>query len=251
MKISKIKASNLRNDEHFQLHAEFNELLIEMGNIPGADPLKIQVQVEEYRAAYAKEDEALRKITKSVLTTDIKAADKVRDRTFRGIVDANKSALQHFNPTTEMAAKRLQVVLDTYGNVARKPINEETAAIHNLLQELKGAYATDAATVGITDWVAELEANNNAVADLVRDRYDEQAARTELVLKEVREQVDAAYRNITERIDAYVLIEDSALHKDFIRQWNIVVEKYSLIMAQRQGRKEQSPPAPSEDGENG
>jgi len=90
--------------------------------------------------------------------------------------------------------------------------------------------------VGIADWVAELEANNAAFDKLTKNRYDESAARTDLVLKQARLLTDAAYRTITERIDALMTVEAVEAYSDFIRKWNIVIEKYKTTVAQRYGK---------------
>ena len=240
MKTETVRTSHLRNDEHFQFNTEFRDLV----DKTGPATLKIQSQYDAFLSAFSLEDEALKKIMKSAITADIQAADHVRDVTFRGMAGAAKAALDHFNTDVQAAAKRLKIVFDTYGNVANKPLNEETSAIYNLLQELKGPYAADVSRTGLTDWVAELEANNSAFDKLVKDRYDESAARTGLVLKEVRLQVDAAYRTVTERIDALLLIEGDKVYEDFIRQLNVIIEKYKNTIAQRQGRKAAKTAAP-------
>ena len=242
MKTHKIDLRVLRNDEHFQFNTEFRDLLT--ANNPAA--LKVAPQFEAYLTLYAQEDEALKKIIKSAITANIQDADHQRDLTFRGMIDANKSALKHFRPETVTAAKRLQVVFDTYGNVARKPLNEETSAVYNILQELKGVYEADVTTVGIADWVQELETNNKAFDELVKGRYDEAADRTELVLRQVRIQVDTAYRSIIERIDAFAIVEESDIFTNFIRRWNVVIEKYSNTLARRQGKRPLSPSGEAE-----
>ena len=240
MKITKIDLRTLRNDEHFQFHTEFRDLVM----TTGLDALNIQTQFDVYRSLFEQEDEALKKIMKSAITEDIQEADRVRDNTFAGIVAANKAALLHFRSEVVTAARRLQIVFNTYGNVARKPLNEQTSAVYNLLQELQDSYQNDVNTIGVfmADWVQELKQNNEAFAILVKDRYDESAQRTDLILKEVRTQVDAAYRTITERIDAYMILEDSTPYEKIIRRWNTVVEKYKNIMAQRQGRNTSKSP---------
>ncbi|MDR2910270.1 MAG: DUF6261 family protein [Bacteroidales bacterium] len=54
---------------------------------------------------------------------------------------------KHFTESVRTAARRLQIVFDTYGNVAAKTLNEETSAITNLIQELAGTYSEDTKTV--------------------------------------------------------------------------------------------------------
>jgi hypothetical protein len=51
----------------------------------------------------------------------------------------------------------------------------------------------------------------------------------------VRLQVDEAYRAITDRIGALMLIEGVEKYEPFVRSLNAVLEKYSNTVAQRQG----------------
>jgi hypothetical protein len=232
MKTQKFRLAGLRNDEHFQFHTELRDLV----NKFGAKTLKVQDLFTAYLAAYSDEDEALKKVAKSALTTDIQDADKRRDLLFRGMVDMSKAYLNHFNPAVQKAASLLKILFDTYGNLAQKPLNEETSAVYNLLQDVNGKYAADAELVNITDWAAELGASNEAFSRLVQDRYEETAAKTDLVLRLCRAKVDDAYRAITERIDALIVVEGEAAYSDFTRRLNAVVDKYNAALSRRQDK---------------
>jgi len=232
MNIKGIHTNHMRNDEHFQFNFEFSGLV----NRIGAVALKIKPQFDVYTPLYQDEDTALKKIMKSAITAEIHEADKQRDIIFSGMVDTLNAALKHFNVQKQNAAKRLKIVFDTYGNLAKKPLNEQTSGIINMLQDLNGAYKTDSQTAGIAEWAAELASRNDTVSDLMRDRYDETAARTDIVLKEARAKVDKAYRVIVERINALVIVEGLADYEEFIRTLNAVIDKYNNIVAQRYGK---------------
>ena len=232
MKISKLDLRILRNDEHFQFHAEFRDAV----NKFGSGNLKVDDLFTAYLPLYAQEDEALKKIAKSAITAEIQTADAYRDRIFRGMCDTNKAALNHFRSEVQQAATRLKIVLDTYGNLAPKPLNEQTSGVYNLLQDLN-ARIDDAEKTGIAEWMNELQTANQAVDQLMKDRYDESAAKTDIVLREARLKVDAQYRIITERIEALALVEGAAGYSDFVRYLNTVIAKYTTIVAQRSGKK--------------
>jgi hypothetical protein len=224
MKISKIHLNNLRNDAHFQFHTEFRDLVAKNG----AETLKIKPQFDAYLPLYDRVDEALKKIVKSEFTAKIHEADKARDEIYIGMADMNAAALKHFSPEIREAAGRLKIVFDTYGNVASKPLNEETSAIYNILQELQGKYASDVAVVGLGGWISELETRNNAFGELVKSRFDETAARTDIVLKEARAELDEAYRTITEMVNALAVVEGAADYEQFIKTLNAVIAKYAV-----------------------
>ena len=231
MKINGMRMANMRNDEHYQFYTDFGKLV----NSIGAATLKIEEQYLACLPLFNNEDAALKKIMKSAITPEIQAGDKYRDGVFRGMTDAYKSALNHFNEEKVEAAKRLKPVFDTYGNLAAKPINEQSSGVTNMLQDLTGKYAADCQIIGITDWTTELAAANNAVIELMHGRYDEGSERCDIVLKEARAKVDEGYRVIIERISALVVIEGLANYENFIRKLNTIVDKYADIIAQRKG----------------
>jgi len=225
VKISKIYPYRLRNDSHFQFFTEFRDLVQK----EGAANLKIEAQFQSWLSLYDKEDIALKKITKSAITDQLQEADKARDDIYISMVEMNAAALRHFNENARNAATRLKIVFDTYGNVAKKPLNEQTSAVYNILQELKGKYASDVALVGLGSWVSELEVRNNAFSDLMKERFDETAARTDIVLRDARVEVDAAYFAIRERINALAVVEGVADYESFIRTFNAVIAKYAHL----------------------
>ena len=230
--IKKFDINHLRNDEHFQYGLEFINLIYKFD----AEALKVAALFATFLSLFKLEDDALKKIMKSVLTLDLQDLDKRRDRLFRGIVNLNKVALSHFSEEVQEASKRLKVLLDTYGNIAQKPINEATSAVFNLLQELKGKYAADVALIGATAWVAELQSCNGAFDQLMKTRYQETAMRTDLVLKDCRQNVDDTYHDIVDHINAHVVLEGDAAYAEFIRNLNVVIDKYAAILASRRGK---------------
>jgi hypothetical protein len=121
--------------------------------------------------------------------------------------------------------------------VAQKPLNEETSAVYNLLQDIRNKYAQDATAAGIADWVEELNAANEAFGQLVGDRYEETATRCDLVLKQCRREVDEVYHAMVERINALAVVEGGAAYEAFIRNLNAVIEKYNEGLAHRHHAK--------------
>ena len=232
MKMKSVKPRNLRNDEHFQ----FMTAIINAIKKFGADTLKILSLFTSFMALYAQEDEALKKIKKSAITDEIQDADKYRDEIFRGLTNTAKAALVHFRTEVREAAKKIKIVLDTYGNIAQKPINEQTSATYNLLQDLKGKYAQDANIAGLNEWVEELEAANIIVDKLIMDRYEEGAEKTDLVLRKVRMEIDEVYKKIVNGINALTDLDGEEQYIDFIKLYNQIADKYNDILALRTGR---------------
>ncbi|MBN2636481.1 MAG: hypothetical protein JXR61_09440 [Prolixibacteraceae bacterium] len=232
MKILSVKLRNLRNEEHFQFQTEFKGLVEK--STP--ETLDIVPAWAVYQPLYENEAEALDVIRKSSLTENIANADHYRDSVYSGLRDTVKGAANHFNAAKKEAAARVQVVLDHYGNINIKTYDEQTAAINDLIAELNATYTADVATLAIGDWVTELQTANNSFETLMQERYSQDAGKTQLKMKEVRTAVDDAYRTITERIDALVIVNGKENYAGFIKELNQRVEKFNKLLAQREGR---------------
>jgi hypothetical protein len=244
MEIRIVRKSKLRNEEHFQYGTEFKDLIIK--STPAM--LGIVTEYAAYEPLHIGEGVALDVIIKSGFTIVIEDADLKRNTTFRGVKGAVKSAAKHFSTEKKQAAGRVQLVFDHYGNVTKKSHNEETAAINSLITDLNNDHAADVATLGIADWLTELKANNDAFDALMKSRYTEEANKTQLRMKQIRMEVDKAYDTIVNRINALIIVNGARAYTAFVNELNERVDKYNLIVAQREGRnsKGDDPEKPKE-----
>jgi len=241
MKVTDFALTRLRNEEHFQFFTSLRDLVL----VFTALALKIEVLFNLFLAAYANELAALDVVRKNAISDDLVDADEERDSVFRGLSDAVKSALNHFNADIRAAAKRLQVVLDTYGNLAIKPYDAETGGLNGLINDFTTTYAADVTTVGLAGWVTELKAKNKAFDDLKNHRYSDEAAKTILRMKQERVKTDAIYRQIVERINALVVVEGEAAYAGFVNELNKRIEGFdnTISIRRAKGKKTGETPA--------
>ena len=232
MKIKDFSLSRLRNEEHFQFFSSFRDLVMMFTVLA----LNIELLFNLFLASLANELAALDLIRKNAISDDLIDADDERDSVFRGMSDAVKSALNHFNVDVRAAARRLQVVLDTYGNLAIKPYDAETGGLNSLINDFTTTYAADVARVGLNEWVVELQAKNKAFDDLKNNRYSAEAAKTILRMKQERLKTDAIYRQITERINALVIVEGEARYAGFVNELNKRIEGYENTISIRRAK---------------
>lgn len=231
MKCKRLKTEELRNEEWFQFYTEFKDLTTRYG----AQAIDIEALFATFSQLYADADEALEIIRKSATTEQLIEADNSRDAVFRGFVDAVKSAGNHFDPAKKEAAKRLQIILNQYGNIARKPYDQETASLYNFLQDVN-AKADEIALLGLADWTTQLDAENKAFDALMKSRYDETASKTALRMKDVRVETDRCYRDILDRLDALMLINGEERYAPYVKELDVRIERFANILAQRKGR---------------
>jgi hypothetical protein len=230
---------NYRNNEHFQFHSEVKDLINE------ASPTKLKIQTlfnPTYIDAYRNEDVVLQRINRSAITDDIRKLDEERDSIFRGLVDSQNAAMNHYNATIARHARLLQPVFDTFGNVSRLPLNEETAAIYNLVQELLVNNEEAIGIVSLKGWIDELSKKNKEFDAAVKKRNAESAGKTDLVMKEARATLDNAYNAIVLQVNALNVVEGTAVFENFIKKLNAFITKYNNTLAQRLGRSKDSSP---------
>jgi hypothetical protein len=233
MKIVRIRLDALRNEEWFQFMTEARDLIVKFT----AQALFIVELFVLFLKLYADADVALEIIRKSPETEKMTEADHLRDQAFSGLHTTIRAAVHHFDPAQSEAARQLTIVFDRFGNLAHKAPNEETAGIYNLVQELRGAYAGFVTTLGLTAWVEELAARNEAYEALVKARNEEVAARPKLQVKQIRRELDGVYRQIVERIEALCLVQGPDSFTPFIDQLNAFVTRYNNVLAQRRGQR--------------
>jgi hypothetical protein len=230
----KILLENLRNKTHVE-YLETIRRLIEKFN---PDILGIRLEYDMYISLLTDEILVLDVIYKSEITDEINAQDHVRDAIFRGFSDAIKSGLNHYDENKRNAAYKIEVVLEHFGNIAILTLDEETAAIEDLIRELKTENNTNLlATLGLTDWLPELSNANDKFKDLMMMRYTEVSQRPSIRMKEIRTAVNKAFRNMIDQLEALIKVKGMAGYEDFIKETNAVTERYKRILAQEGGNR--------------
>jgi hypothetical protein len=229
--VKPIHLNQMHNDAHFQLMTEFRDLV----NAKTPEALKIDALWPAFLSRYADLDTALKKITKSAITDAIKAADAARDAAFVGITKYNKVIHDyHYTPAWRDAAAKIEIVLRTYGNVAAKPINEETSAIYNLVQELTtDTYSQIVTLIGLMPWVVKLGALNIAFESLMQERDRESEAKSHISMKTARRGIDDAYRNIVQTVNSLIFLGQLTGCEMFVDTYNIVVKRFNTLLKQQ------------------
>jgi hypothetical protein len=236
MKTTKINLSNLRNDEHFQYHSEFKALIEKYG----PEILKVTEKYGVYKPLFDDENEALVVVRKSEYAQAIEESNKLRKSIYRGFSNAIKSALDHFDAAKKAAAMRIKLLLDQLGKMSDKSGNEKSTTMIKLVEELQGPYAADVAILALGEWVTQLDTHNKSYISNNKERFSEDAEKTEINLGDARKELDKAYRSICEHIDAYIVINGPGVHEQFLRELNSRADKYNDILAQRKGRSKKN-----------
>jgi hypothetical protein len=233
MLIIRLSYESLRNEVHVEYNDTIDGIVIKhnpqtLGILPLYTPYKTAVDVETG---------ALDVIRKSGYTGKISDQDQVRDDIFRGLVESVQSSCHHFNPDKRKAAGKIIVVLDHYGNIAAKAFDQETAAIDDLLRELNDNHAADVQLLSLTEWLVQLDAENQTFKRLMSERYVEVAQRPATRMKAARAETDKALRAMLHTVEALVTVNGVDAYQSFINELNAVSERYKNQLAQASGRR--------------
>jgi hypothetical protein len=230
-KIKGVKLSNLQQGESFEFHSSVLKVLLEVG------ALQVDVTILAYKKAIEEFDEAFKQLRESAITSAITAADERRDHAWRGFRKANTAALNHFDPAIVQAAHTLDVLIRNYGDPTTLSYPNETSQIYNLCQDLENAtYKPLVEKVGLSGWFKEMKTSNEAFAVLFEQRGEEQSTIVTGLAKEKRAATENAYRDMAERINAFIVLSPKPELETAVERVNYYVDYYNNIVATRKGR---------------
>ncbi|MDR1339929.1 MAG: DUF6261 family protein [Prevotellaceae bacterium] len=229
--ILRINLNGLKNETHVQFNEGIDSVFVKYS----PQTLGIQPLYLHYRDAFNNELDALDYIGRSELTAKIVAQDRKRDSIYRGFVDSVKGAGNHFEPAHREAANLVLNIFSHYGNIARKTLDDETAAINDLVRELNLPVPAQAVSLlGANVWLNKLVEENNIFTELMKERYSETAGKTSFRMKAMRVETDKYWHAMVSQIENQILA-GTVINENFIRELNAVIERFKHILAQEIG----------------
>lgn len=227
------------NAEHWYLYDRLLALL----STEFITKFKLAFFTDKLKTQFAREDEAYSAITKSVSTAEIADKDKARDSGLRRVDLGVQYGLYSDVPDEVEAAKRCMLVLDAHRGASEKSYAENTAEVADVVARFQSEeYASDIARLNLTEAVASLKQLNDAFNEAYTGRKPEQYARsTGDKMEVVRGEVDAAYADVADAINAIYIVaaylepvpEDAAEIKAVADAMNAEIYQFGLTLARR------------------
>ena len=227
------------NAEHWYLYDRLLALL----STEFITKFKLAFFTDKLKTQFAREDEAYSAITKSVSTAEIADKDKARDSGLRRVDLGVQYGLYSDVPDEVEAAKRCMLVLDAHRGASEKSYAENTAEVADVVARFQSEeYASDIARLNLTEAVASLKQLNDAFNEAYTNRKPEQYARsTGYKMEVVRGEVDAAYADVADAINAIYIVaaylepvpEDAAEIKAVADAMNAEIYQFGLTLARR------------------
>ena len=182
-------------------------------------------------------DEAYAQARKWSQTAEINELDAARDSALSAFLNALKAMVASPNTTKKAAAKKLQFIRDKYQLSTSDEYMKETTAIRQMVQEVEATAdaMTALTTTGLDDWFTDLKEKNEAFLAKMNERTAAQAGQEKGIVRDRRNQVELAYKNVVKLINAMAICEIPSGF-DFTAPINLLnaeIEHYRQILARK------------------
>ncbi|MDR3268098.1 MAG: DUF6261 family protein, partial [Tannerella sp.] len=234
MKIKRIVLSYLNSEGHYQFIRQAHGLLDRYPNVK----LQVIVLYDKQTVLIVQEGRLVDVMRGSEYSKEMAKADKRVDRCIVGINKVVGAGMHHFDAVIVTAATGIYERMKVFRNIEGKSYEEESAAVHILLVDLRGPYAAKAELIGLTPWLKELEAAIEAFDTLFLLRNEELASRPTEKLRDVRKENDGVYTEITDHIGAAALLDSNNVYDAFIGELNTLVDYFNDHDRSRHAKKD-------------
>ena len=228
--IENISLERMNNGAHFMYVSN----VIERADGDPKVKTAAKALLDTLRTAWTAEDEALKTSQKSLLTDDIVEADHLRDTLYGGYRKAVGSFKDFPVEAMAQAYRTLWQHMKDYNINPAAQLDKETGMLINFITDLEGRLAPQVTTLGLTAFVGQLKAANQAVVSLIASRTDERVPQVVGIMKTARLATDAAYRDFVRMVNALALVQGEADYAAFIDYMNTEVVHYKReVMGQK------------------
>jgi tRNA A37 threonylcarbamoyladenosine modification protein TsaB len=230
--LTALNLPNLRNAEFLEFGTLFSGLVV------ANNPVVLNVAAQN-SAFKSKLDEmaGLFKLEKvSPATQELVLLDERRDRAMNGLVALINGYCYHYDAATLQAANLLTENLNLYGvGIARLNTQAETSVLNGILNDWEGQprLATAIATLGLSNWAAELKTANQLFEQKYLQRTQEYGAANPVTLRKKREETYITYYELRKFIEANSVINPSAAIEKLISELNALIDQYNELLGNR------------------
>ncbi|MDR0893297.1 MAG: DUF6261 family protein [Mediterranea sp.] len=220
--ITTISLDRLSNGAHFAFHADVLAAIVDNPKVAS----KIARELQVYQAAFEAEREVTGLSRKNFHTDEVSKADAERSRLYTGL----KRSVQAFGRLSgeeiQEASKLLTQLLKDYNINVKDQLNKKSGLLTSLLGELRDTYSGQVAVLSLTPFVDQLYLANERVRIAMAVRNQELSTKGIGTLKKARHVVDEAYRSLVKRLNAYILVEETADYDPFANLINSTIVHY-------------------------
>ena len=234
VQVEGLNLEGLSNGAHFSYH----KTTVERAKADATIPTKCTSFLTIYETGLAELDKVFKLSQKNLLTDEIAASDAVRDKAYRAYYACVKALVDFPDEEMAAAATILFQHLKDYNINLQGQMDKQTGELLNLTADLTEKYAEQVATLNLTKVAEKLKEANDQTAALIKQRDEAEAGRKVGVTKQARAEVDKAYRNLVQVVNALILMEGEENYADFANTQNQLIRRYKQnILGQTSGNK--------------
>jgi hypothetical protein len=224
IKFRKIHFHQLPNGAHYFFCRKFSQ---ELANSPSSLISSLGTWPSQFNAALAEEKKCIEWVDQSVLTKEIRNADKLMDRAFSALKIQVRAHTYSITQTTKDAALRIYAMLRKYGKVNSRAYEDQEGDILAILEQLQngGTFYNDANILGLSTLITELQSRFTLFQQLLRQRDQKMLLKPGKPTKEVREIVESTYYPMIEIIDGGAALNPTSAYATFINNLNPEIER--------------------------
>ena len=217
-----------RNSQYIQ----FNKAVIDVCEKYNPDTLYIKVPFVTFKTHNEKMETVFVTAQGSTITPELKNEDKNRDNLYIGIKYVIFGYTKHYDSDKIHAATELTAHIKKYGSgIPNLEYNAETAVLHDLIDgiETDAGLTAHTVTLGINNWFTELKGSNNEFNRLYGLRAQNESQKTQLNLKELRDESVKHYRKLVEHFHAASIMHPAPVFEQAENELNEFINKYNNI----------------------
>ncbi len=203
-------------------------------NDPSA--LHIDTRVAPVKNMVTRLDDALIYEREKEFTKELDELDRNRDEAVTGLRYGFLMNTYHKDAEVKAAAQLLLDRIDSYGgSIARMNYESESAAIHNLIDDLETEQALKAALqkVELQHWADHLKVTNQKFRTLYNDRIEVESKYDKTSFTTIKPEAIAAYTELVNRIKAYIELDENDTYTPLQKELATLAERYQQIITYR------------------
>lgn len=188
------------------------------------------------RQLHAMEQDLVARSSAHIETAEMQELEQQRDVLGQYVIDTVRAGQSMPIASKAADARELWIVLSPYVGFYDMPNKQETAAIDGMVSDLeKEENAPRVASLGLTDFVAELKRVNAEYRELYIQRMEARNAGKTADSKTIRPEMDALYKFITTVAFAHNVVSPSEQITAYISIVNALIGETNASYNQRTG----------------
>lgn len=232
--MNSIDIQKLRNAEYLQYVKDYLSLI----NLNTPEQLEIETKLTTLITKSTELETLYKKALASDKTQELLLLDERRDNAINGIYYFLLGYTYHYEDDQKHKAQLLLTNMALYGSgISRLNYQAETATLNNLLRdwENKPELMDAINSFSLSSWVAEMKTANEEFNTKYLSRTQEYGDANPETIKTKREEVNTAYYQLRDRIDAlHLLVEiPPSPYEKLINQLNALTDQYNKLLISR------------------